>query len=408
MEHFCFFFIISKLYIGIQGNPLVAESGENNSIDEMMPSCLGDAAGDSSIFEQKTAPNNNDYELKIEKPKTFPYHFSSSLTKNDRATFIEATNQIENISCVNFVERTIEGVYFTVYRACSLSGNKITPSEDCMEYNAGENCCIGAAYVHEDNSLLAIGIGWDLNARSQASIGLIVHELLHVLNFNHTQKRNDREKYIRVIKDNIKTNKIVRHQYEKCDKCDVPSVSYDCMSIMHYRDWFFATKSQARIVYNNESFNTMVIDKDNTEECDLHKPNSILTESDIKMINQKYLCENTEGDGESCKNYFLMSIGFGSNIPYPPDQNQVYTLSDDCAEQLKITFLEFEVESSESGSCDYDWVKVLDQDGTILMGKTCGYDVPEEIISKTNKVDIQFVTDDVLSPRGWHLEYRGV
>jgi len=62
-----------------------------------------------------------------------------------------------------------------------------------------------------------------------------LHEMFHVFGFGHTQRRSDRDKYIKVIEENIEKNST--SQYEKCEHCEIPgNFPYECDSLMHYTD----------------------------------------------------------------------------------------------------------------------------------------------------------------------------
>jgi len=66
-----------------------------------------------------------------------------------------------------------------------------------------------------------------------------LHEMFHVFGIAHTQRRQDRNNYIRVIQRNIE--KDARSQYDICYNCKIPrGIPYECNSIMHYRDNTFA------------------------------------------------------------------------------------------------------------------------------------------------------------------------
>lgn len=63
---------------------------------------------------------------------------------------------------------------------------------------------------------------------------IFIHELFHVFGITHTQRRNDRDQYIEVNYENIKSGE-KNYQYAKCEECVVPEgVPYECNSIMHY------------------------------------------------------------------------------------------------------------------------------------------------------------------------------
>ena len=66
--------------------------------------------------------------------------------------------------------------------------------------------------------------------------------------------------------------------------------------------------------------------------------------------------------------------------------------------------------------CPYDFVQVVDGDGTILMDKSCGYMAvntsdpnffsPPRITSKTNMVNVRFSTDGNGVRTGWSFKWE--
>jgi len=68
-----------------------------------------------------------------------------------------------------------------------------------------------------------------------------------------------------------------RYTYGKCTGCNVHGTPYDCMSIMHYRDWGFS-----------DGGSTM---SPRAKNCDLSTGNKRLTLSDIELLNGMYRCK---------------------------------------------------------------------------------------------------------------------
>ena len=66
----------------------------------------------------------------------------------------------------------------------------------------------------------------------------IVHEFIHAWGFYHEQSRPDRDQYITVNWDNIKTDK--HSQYEIKGGTHTYGVQYDGKSVMHYSTGGFA------------------------------------------------------------------------------------------------------------------------------------------------------------------------
>jgi len=111
---------------------------------------------------------------------------------------------------------------------------------------------------------------------TEGIVGDYVHELFHILGVGHTQKRPDRDGFITVNKQNI--NRGAWSQYDKCSKyCETHGTSYDCASIMHYRDWAFQTWPGKKTMTPKDPFS-----------CDLSRPVTRMSNSDIKLLNKMY------------------------------------------------------------------------------------------------------------------------
>ena len=96
-----------------------------------------------------------------------------------------------------------------------------------------------------------------------------------------------------------------------------------------------------------------------------------------------------------------MSQNFPS--PYPNNHIRNQTIEVENGKRIHIKFTNFSVENSNS--CQFDYVLVEDGDGTILMEKTCGSNLPPDVISRTNTVKVIFDTDVSSVRTGWKLEY---
>ena len=151
------------------------------------------------------------------------YQFHQSFRPGDRETVQKAMQIIEGKSCVTFKERSTEELYVTITRYCDRT------KRTCPYAGALAN--IGAPHAFHRDSFLTVA--QQLKPSRPDHVGLMVHELLHVLGMVHTQTRPDRDQYIKVIERNIIPRS--RFNYQKCVNCETYDIPYDCMSIMHYR-----------------------------------------------------------------------------------------------------------------------------------------------------------------------------
>ena len=65
-------------------------------------------------------------------------------------------------------------------------------------------------------------------------------------------------------------------QYKKCSACLTHGTPYDCMSVMHYRDWGFAQGGPTMLPRSST--------------CDLKTATNKLTRADIDLLNAMYSC----------------------------------------------------------------------------------------------------------------------
>ena len=63
-------------------------------------------------------------------------------------------------------------------------------------------------------------------------VGIIIHELLHIVGFNHEQSRSDRDDYVDIIFDNIVPGSNYRVNFNKAVTNNL--VVYDYNSVLHY------------------------------------------------------------------------------------------------------------------------------------------------------------------------------
>ncbi|XP_058817725.1 seminal metalloprotease 1-like [Topomyia yanbarensis] len=74
--------------------------------------------------------------------------------------------------------------------------------------------------------------------------GTVIHEALHALGFWHQHSSRDRDKYVRILWENIIPSK--KHNFKKCNCTDF-GVAYDYGSIMHYTSMVFSKNGKPTI-----------------------------------------------------------------------------------------------------------------------------------------------------------------
>uniref|UniRef100_A0A7M4EYQ8 Metalloendopeptidase n=1 Tax=Crocodylus porosus TaxID=8502 RepID=A0A7M4EYQ8_CROPO len=101
-----------------------------------------------------------------------PVNVSSDFSVTERAWIVEAMQEFNTLTCVQFVNRTTESSYI-----------KVVPGKNCWSFFGK----IGGA---QTVALMKNGC---------MSKGAIQHELNHALGFIHEQSRSDRDNYVRIM-----------------------------------------------------------------------------------------------------------------------------------------------------------------------------------------------------------------
>jgi len=207
-----------------------------------------------------------------------PYQFDSSFTSVDRETFKKAAQQISEVSCIKFTEKSAPQ-YLWVRRDCACGGS-------CFQ--GGYTDGLGAASPRQ----LVIGSPC-LSPNSQSMVGFVAHEIMHALGFIHGQKRPDRDGHLKINVGNIVGGSGAQAQFTRCDSCQTTNTAYDCMSIMHYRAYFFARGPCSPSNPSGCSMTAL-----NPSTCDLFTANSVMTKTDIDVLNNIYGCSGGGGGGD--------------------------------------------------------------------------------------------------------------
>ncbi|KAG7188501.1 hypothetical protein KM043_008136 [Ampulex compressa] len=98
------------------------------------------------------------------------------------------------------------------------------------------------------------GKGQVLNLQKPGCVhrGVVVHEFMHALGFYHQQSAADRDDWVKIHWDNIKSGK--EHNFNKYDKSTVTDygVGYDYKSVMHYSSHAFSKNGEPTITPRKE------------------------------------------------------------------------------------------------------------------------------------------------------------
>lgn len=154
--------------------------------------------------------------------------YFKDMTNADRRVMRNMMRMIEQRTCLKFREQRgpLAGHHLLV------QGSPTT----CLSGPGGRPRFSATVHAVEPNMTQVVLESYYQLADSDRCVaesrGGLLHELFHVFGVMHTQKRADRDKHVRILKENIKDN--YEHSYDICYQCKDYGVPYDCDSIMHF------------------------------------------------------------------------------------------------------------------------------------------------------------------------------
>ena len=177
------------------------------------------------------------------------YRWDSSVIEEDRRIIREVMAEIEDNTCVSFVETSRPR-----FKLLRISTSK---SYDCVYcYYLGLLCplknggevrsspfCTRDFQCPDYQGSVGMSLKFNLpfcGRLSQRWRALILHELLHVLGLIHTQNRPDRDRHIWINQAAIKRRNMDQYM-PVCRDCETYNLPYECDSIMHYGWMDFAS-----------------------------------------------------------------------------------------------------------------------------------------------------------------------
>ncbi|XP_022214967.1 seminal metalloprotease 1 [Drosophila obscura] len=174
---------------------------------------------------------------------------------------LRSMQRIEKISCVRFVEaeKPSDHKYFV----------NLTSDEDgCYCEDIGWR-----------NQRLKVNLAINDLDNGCFRMGSIIHELLHVLGFEHQHVAHNRDEYVRIVWDNISPEHKINFVNDETEiGWNNYGVEYDYGSVMHYIQNAFA---------KNESQPTIVALKEGGSKMGQRKG---LSKKDVRKLNIMYKC----------------------------------------------------------------------------------------------------------------------
>ncbi|XP_053305441.1 embryonic protein UVS.2-like [Spea bombifrons] len=274
-----------------------------------------------------------------------PYILSNNYTSLERDIVHGAMEELMDLTCIRFVLRTKEPSYL-----------RIRPVDGCWSY-------IGRIGGTQDVSLMKTGC---------LHRGIIQHELLHSLGFQHEQCRSDRDKYIRINWNNISQDKERNFYKMSTQNLGIP---YDYQSVLHYGKYAFA----------NDAGKPTLEPKGNPSA--LIGQRIGLSSLDVMKINKLYQCN-------VCR-YLLAEPhgGFSWQGSQHPNTSSCVWLIRVPEGKVLLHFETFNVKSSPA--CSRGFIAVTSgpsKEAPKLLPKTCGNLQPFTLMSSGVMMRVEFAS----------------
>jgi len=143
-------------------------------------------------------------------------------------------NQIsENVPCIKFMP--VEENYTGAHIIFTSRGDENNLPGGCYSY-------VGCQGAQGGKSGQIINLG-----RGCVNKGLLLHEILHALGATHEQNRKDRDRYVKIVEENIRDGEHRNFRKEESN-FNARGTPYDYQSIMHYTDTAFGRTSETKTI----------------------------------------------------------------------------------------------------------------------------------------------------------------
>lgn len=176
--------------------------------------------------------------------------------------------QIEDNTCVRFVERTYQLDYVRIgkFGGCWARYGRLGGRQDV---SMGDGCLRMATMMHEMMHAIGNFFKFDI---------AILSKFVMFLGIDHMHNAYDRDDYLTIFLDNVDEGN--RHNFKKGDPSQFDNLNtpYDMRSVMHYARWAFSNNGQNVVVPHDSSYLEVIGNQE------------VLSEGDASRLNRMHLC----------------------------------------------------------------------------------------------------------------------
>ncbi|XP_059145365.1 uncharacterized protein LOC131932473 [Physella acuta] len=183
-----------------------------------------------------------------------PYVFNFTFPPQDRDAILSAMAEWEKATCIRF-------------RLASADDT------DVVVFRDGRRCSTNIGRIGGQQAVTL--------AKTCRSKRILIHELGHVLGLIHEHQRHDRDKYVRVLLENVRNMSQERYQFSKLLTGSITdkTVKYDYTSVMHYGRNYFARSPDLTTLQTTDRRYQDIIGR-------AEKPSY----NDVETVNRLYHC----------------------------------------------------------------------------------------------------------------------
>ena len=160
---------------------------------------------DDSSEDQSMARGTAERNIQLWTDGVVSFVITDDMDSDDEQVARKAMKDIEASTCIRFKERTDEKYYVRMSRVCNpITGvctDETAAASKCRNRKKG---CFPGGWVSGgsmgESSPSELFIGKvEMKVTSQRSVRLFIHEILHSLGVHHTQRRHDRDQFIKIL-----------------------------------------------------------------------------------------------------------------------------------------------------------------------------------------------------------------
>ncbi|XP_030375925.1 zinc metalloproteinase nas-4, partial [Scaptodrosophila lebanonensis] len=184
-----------------------------------------------------------------------PYEIKGQFSTQELQNIQHAINEYHSKTCVRFKARSNERDYISIVSGRTGCWSSIGRLGGRQEVNLQSPNCLRTR-------------------------GTPIHELMHALGFFHEQSRHERDRYVRVLDENVKPGMLVNFEKSSPSKEYGFGVEYDYASVMHYSPTSFSKNGKPTLMALQSNASSRLMGQRNG-----------FSKGDVQKINAMYRCK---------------------------------------------------------------------------------------------------------------------